>query len=80
MEVWNPNLYHGEFRSHGHNPLSLAAEAGFTAFAEDIVVRDFTELLTTPYGEYNRYPVQGALKEKKYGTATLLLRSMQKER
>ena len=80
LDQWNPNLYQPQYTFWGYcTPLSLAAEAGFTALAEDIIVRGFTDLLKVQDND-GWYPVQGALKREKYGTATYLLKNMPEKR
>ena len=78
LKQWNPNLYSPKFRFlEVHTPLSLAAKAGFTALAEDILARGFTKLLEV---QDISYPVQRALARRKYGTAAFLLQNMPKKR
>ena len=80
MEEWNPELYSPKFLFWGSTtPLHVAAEAGFTALAEDILALGFSKLLIVK-DNYTWYPVQGAVEREKYGTATFLLKNMPIER
>ena len=79
MKQWSPDLYHAKFSSEICSPLGLAAEAGFTDFAEDILALGFSKLLEVQSNE-GWCPVQGAVEREKFGTAAFLLKKMTKKR